>query len=139
MLNVRVAKIFVPYQNLENMQMLCGFLDTPNLFVDHIRRFSNSLTTQMVFGFRVTRIDDVRLKKLFHCVEKLSEVMGSTIAAVLDLYPVLRRLPDFLVPMRSYCKELHREEITLFRSFWMEAKGKIINKTIKVHYQSVPL
>ena len=46
--------------------MLVGFLDQPSLFVDHIRRYTNSLTTQMVFGFRTTSIDDPKLKQLFH-------------------------------------------------------------------------
>lgn len=65
-LNIKAARTYVPYQDLENRAMLMGFLDKPDLFVSHIRRYTNSLTTQMVFGFRTTSIDDPKLKQLFH-------------------------------------------------------------------------
>lgn len=65
-LNIKAARTYVPYQDLENKAMLMGFLDKPNLFADHIRRYTNSLTTQMIFGFRTTSINDPKLKQLFH-------------------------------------------------------------------------
>jgi hypothetical protein len=64
-LNIKAARTYVPYQDLENKQMLCGLLSQPDDFIDHIRRYTNSLTTQMVFGFRTTSIDDPKLKRLF--------------------------------------------------------------------------
>lgn len=45
--------------------MLVGLLDKPGLFVDHVRRYTNSLTTQMIFGFRTTSLDDPKLKQLY--------------------------------------------------------------------------
>jgi hypothetical protein len=45
--------------------MLVGLLESPDLFIDHIRRYTNSLTTQMIFGFRTTSIDDPKLVQLF--------------------------------------------------------------------------
>lgn len=70
-LNIKAAKSYVPYQDLENKQMLCGLLDQPESFVDHIRRYTNSLTTQMVFGFRTISIDDPKLKQLFEVYSAL--------------------------------------------------------------------
>jgi hypothetical protein len=64
-LNIKAARTYVPYQDLENKQMLVGLLEEPELFVDHIRRYTNSLTTQMVFGFRTISIHDPKLKALF--------------------------------------------------------------------------
>jgi hypothetical protein len=64
-LNIRAAVTYVPYQDLENKHMLLGFLDEPTKFVNHLQRYSNSLTTQMVFGFRTPNIDDPKLKQLF--------------------------------------------------------------------------
>lgn len=65
-LNIKAARTYVPYQDLENKAMLVGILEKPDQFIGHIRRYTNSLTTQMVFGFRTTSIDDPRLKQLFH-------------------------------------------------------------------------
>jgi hypothetical protein len=64
-LNIKAAKTYVPYQDLENKAMLVGFLESPDLFIDHIRRYTNSLTTQMIFGFRTRSIDDPKLKQLY--------------------------------------------------------------------------
>ena len=87
-LNVNAAKGYVPYQDLENKQMLCGILEQPQHFVSHIRRYTTSVTTQMVFGFRTTSIHDEKLEQLYHGVEKWSEVTGSSSAAVTNVYPV---------------------------------------------------
>ena len=64
-LNVRAAVTYVPYQDLENKQMLLGLLDQPTEFVNQLRRYSNSLTTQMIFGFRTPNIDDPKMAQLF--------------------------------------------------------------------------
>jgi hypothetical protein len=64
-LNIKAARTYVPYQDLENKAMLIGLLEKPDQFIDHIRRFTNSLTTQMIFGFRTISTEDPKLKQLF--------------------------------------------------------------------------
>jgi hypothetical protein len=64
-LGVTAARSYVPYQDLENKAMLLGFLENPGDFVDHVRRYTASLTTQMTFGFRTTSIQDPRFKEAF--------------------------------------------------------------------------
>ncbi|KAI5922679.1 cytochrome P450 [Camillea tinctor] len=130
-LNVKAARAYVPYQDLENKAMLLGFLETPSLFVDHIRRYTNSLTTQMVFGFRTTDINDPKLKQLYHGFEKFSEVCGSATASLLDLYPILRQLPDALLPLRRYVKELHRKESKLYVGHYLDTKKRLHEGTAK--------
>jgi len=39
LLNIQAAKRYVPYQVLENKQMLNDLLDTPDDFVNHMRRY----------------------------------------------------------------------------------------------------
>jgi hypothetical protein len=72
-LNIKAASTYVPYQELENKAMLVGFLDSPDLFTDHIRRYTNSLTTQMIFGFRTISIDDPKLKQLYSVSSSISK------------------------------------------------------------------
>lgn len=64
-LNVSSAKTYVPYQMLENKQMLHELLHDPDNVLDHIRRYSNSLTTTMTFGWRTPSKDDPQLQQLF--------------------------------------------------------------------------
>jgi cytochrome P450 len=146
-LNIKAARTYVPYQDLENKAMLVGLLEEPNQFIDHIRRYTNSLTTQMVFGFRTTSTEDPKLKQLFSVrvsrlgddgllispqgFEKFSEVMGSETAALLDVYPILRVLPDFMLPLRRYAKKLHAKERELYVGHWLNVKKAIKNKTAK--------
>ncbi|KAI6090002.1 cytochrome P450 [Hypoxylon rubiginosum] len=124
-LNIKAARTYVPYQDLENKAMLLAMLEQPASFIDHIKRYSNSLTTQMLFGFRTISTDDPRLKQLFHGFEKFSEVTGSASAALLDVFPILRYLPDVLLPMRRYSKELHRKEYDLYVGHYLETKRKL--------------
>lgn len=132
-LHINASKGYVPYQDLESKQMLCGFLDEPHLFSDHIRRFTNSLTTQMVFGFRTIDIHDENLLRLYEGFEKWSKVMESTSAASLDVFPILRKLPDFMLPMRRYANELHKTEKALYVGHWMDTKKKIQQGTAMVY------
>ncbi|KAI2618169.1 cytochrome P450 [Hypoxylon sp. NC1633] len=124
-LNIKAARTYVPYQDLENKAMLLAFLESPGQFGDHIRRYTNSLTTQMLFGFRTTSNDDPRLKDVFHVFEKYSEVAGSQSAALLDLFPILRSLPDAFVPMKRYAKELHQKESDFYVGLYLETKEKL--------------
>lgn len=64
-LNVTVARSYVSYQDLENKAMLVGFLNDPADFMNHIRRYTTSLTTQLTFGFRTTSTRDPRLLEMF--------------------------------------------------------------------------
>jgi hypothetical protein len=50
LLNVQAAKSYVPYQMLENKQMLYEMLEQPQRALENIRRYSNALTTSMIFG-----------------------------------------------------------------------------------------
>lgn len=65
-LNVSVARTYVPYQDLENKAMLVGILDSPHDFFEHLRRYTASLTTQMAFGFRAVSTQDPRFQEAFN-------------------------------------------------------------------------
>ncbi len=74
-LNIKAARTYVPYQDLENKAMLLSFLEDPTHFIEHMRRYTTSLTTQMLFGFRTTRYDDPKLTQLYH-VRPIIEIMS---------------------------------------------------------------
>lgn len=64
-LRIETVRTYVPYQDLENRAMLVGMLEDPDNFIDHLRRYTASLTTQMTFGFRTTSIQDPKFKEAF--------------------------------------------------------------------------
>lgn len=64
-LNIKAAATYVPYQDLECKIMLAGLLDTPDDLHNQLRRFTYSLSTQIIFGFRSGSIQDPNLQQLF--------------------------------------------------------------------------
>ncbi|UZP43300.1 hypothetical protein NXS19_011116 [Fusarium pseudograminearum] len=131
LLNVTAAKSYVPYQDLENKQMLYELVTQPDQFLQSIRRYSNALTTTMVFGWRSPVYQDPKLMQLFDGFADFAEINQTGIAALLDSFPILRRLPDFLLPVQKKAKELHKKEKDLYLSHWLKAKQDIANGTIK--------
>lgn len=138
LLNVTASKSYVPYQMLENRQMLYEFLTEPDRFLYSIRRYTNALTTTMIFGWRTPTYEDAKMKQLFDGFSEFAEINQTGIAALIDFFPLLRKLPDFLLPAQKKAKELHAREKALYMSHWLRAKDDIRNGRIK-HCFSVGL
>jgi hypothetical protein len=131
LLNATVAPNYVPYQMLENKQMLHDILHTPDDFLQHIRRYSNALTTSMVFGWRTPTYADAKIQQLFDGFAEFAEINQTGTAALLDSFPLLRKLPDWVLPTQRKAKALHRAERELYLSHWLRAKQEIREGTIK--------
>ncbi|KAH6645425.1 cytochrome P450 [Truncatella angustata] len=121
------AKTYVPYQDLESKQMSNDLLQEPEHFKDHIRRFTNSIAYQIVLGFRVVNNHDSNLRQVYESFEKWNSLLGHFHTVLLDLYPPLRQLPNFLVPIRKYAKEIHDEEENFFQGHLNSIKEKVEN------------
>lgn len=111
--------------------MLFQFLEQPNDFLKHIRRYSNALTTTMVFGWRTPTYEDVNMKQLFEGFSEFAVINQTGTAALIDSYPILRSLPDFLLPVQSRAKNLHKREKALYLKHWLNAKSSIEKGTIQ--------
>lgn len=131
LLNVTASRNYVPYQMLENKQMLYEFLTQPDEFLKHIRRYSNALTTTMVFGWRTPTYEDDKMKQLFDGFSEFANINQTGTAALIDFFPWLRRLPDFLLPTQKTAKQLHKEEKALYLGHWLRAKEDIRKNAIK--------
>ena len=55
-----------------------------------------------------------------------------------DLVPVLRRIPDFLLPMKKEGREMHRRELSLFRGLFLKTKEGLKLGTAKVREPTIP-
>ena len=130
LLNLNVAKQYVPYQMLENKQLLNDLLDTPDDFLEHLRRYSNALTTNIVFGWRTHTYADAKMQQLFDGFSEFADINQTGVAALVDLFPLLRWLPDWALTVQAYAKDLHREERKLYLGHWMKAKEEIRAGTI---------
>ncbi|KAJ6084237.1 cytochrome P450 oxidoreductase [Penicillium sp. IBT 16267x] len=116
-LNIKAAITYVPYQDLENKFLLEDVLETPDDLLSHLRRFTYSLSTQMIYGYRCVDNKDPNLLQLFESFEKWSKLSGSSSAQLADLYPFLQKLPDFLAPNRLFAVERKN-----YLGYWMKSK-----------------
>jgi cytochrome P450 len=130
LLNVTASKSYVPYQLLENKQMLYEMVTQPERCMYNIRRYTNSLTTTMVFGWRSSTYEDEKMMQLFDGFSEFSELNNTGLAAVVDFFPWVRSLPDFLLPVRAKAKELHKKEKALYKGHWLKAKEETKAGTI---------
>lgn len=131
-LNIRASKTYVPYEVFESEQMLHDLLNRPEHFINHLRRYTYSVTTQVTFGFRSDNAHDANLEALYGTMRNFSDSLNATIAGLVDIYPILRRLPDRLLPSRKKFQELHKVEKNLYMKHWITSKNQIRKGTAKV-------
>ncbi|KAI0531885.1 cytochrome P450 [Xylaria digitata] len=122
-LNINTSQTYVPYQDLESVQMLMGFLDSPVDFMRHVQRFAMSLITQVVFGFRTPTPDHDYTRQIFRNVQEISRLTSS--AAKIDMFPFLKKLPDILLPARVLARKHFENEKEFLLNVWRRAKEAI--------------
>ncbi|KAK1466422.1 hypothetical protein CCUS01_01272 [Colletotrichum cuscutae] len=121
-LNIKAAVTYVPYQDLENKILLNDLLETPSDFLQHIRRFTYSLSTQMIYGYRCTDNHDPKLLQLFESFENWGKLSGSSSAQLADIYPFIQSLPSSIAPNVRYAKQLYKIESQNYLRHWMMSK-----------------
>lgn len=131
MLHVTIAKRYVPYQSLESKQMLQEILDHPEGLMESLQRYSNSLTTQMTFGWRTISNQDPKLTILFESLDRFEHLTQTGIAAVVDFFPVLQSLPGFLMPLKAFATKIYDDQKGLYVGHWLEVKSAIQAGTSK--------
>ena len=125
MLNVSAAKRYVPYQSLESKQMLQEILDRPEDVLDSLQRYSNSLTTQMTFGWRTINNQDPKLKLLFESLDRFEHMSQTGFAAMVDFFPILQYLPGPLMPLKAFATKVYEDQKGLYIEHWLNVKNAI--------------
>lgn len=138
MINVKAASAYTPYHDLDNKALLVGLLDNPTDFVAQIQRYTDSVTTQLLFGYRAVTKDAPHLREFYDHIEEFSEIASSTMASLLDLFPTLRWLPDVLLPARTKARAFHKKEKTAVLQSWLQVKQQIQAGTAKVRRDRSP-
>lgn len=110
---------------LENRQMLYEMLISPERLLYNIRRYSNALTTTMVFGWRTHTYEDEKMQQLFDGFSEFAEINQTGTAGLVDFFPWLRKLPGFVIKTQNVAKEMHKKEKALYLSHWLKAKKEV--------------
>ena len=110
--------------------MLVDILDGPAEHKRHIQRYSNSVTCQMVYGFRTTAWSDPKLQSVVSIFFEVCDLAVTIPARLMDCYPVLQTIPKRLLPVCRKAIDLDRRCISVFLSRWLEGKKQAQDRTV---------
>ncbi|KAK7052571.1 cytochrome P450 [Favolaschia claudopus] len=111
------------YQHMESLRLLVDLVKTPTDFYHHIQRFPASLIFRLAFG--VSLSDDN--KDLDTAIQIFSTFVKNLTPGMhlVDTFPILDMLPDFLAPWRARAKKEHEREIELYGRLSMQVKARM--------------
>lgn len=78
-------------------------------------------------SWRSPTYDNSDVKQLFHGFEEFGKINQTPEALLLDVFPILRGLPDWIVRMKTRAKRLHHLEKPLYLRLWLNAKDSTEN------------
>lgn len=128
MLNIKASMEYLPYQNLESTQLLFDLYESPMNCRSHIQRYASSITTSMVYGWRVPSADDPRLAELFESIARFFTMIQKPVVMMLQVFPFLKQLPIF-IPVINEARIHHKSEAALYEKYWFNCKKRILDKT----------
>jgi hypothetical protein len=81
------------------------------------------------FSWRTPTPDDPQPKQLFEGFNDFAVIIQTGTAALIDFFPILRLLPDFVLSAQKRARELHKVEKQLHLGHWMKCKNGIKSGT----------
>ncbi|OAL50319.1 putative cytochrome P450 [Pyrenochaeta sp. DS3sAY3a] len=125
-LNISVTNTYIPYQTLDSLQLLNDMVDSPEKFSNHLQRYTTSIASTVLYGWRTPSIDTGYVKDLISWMDRTSEVAN---LQLVDFYHFLRPLyhwmPDWMSTYKQKLAFLRNLENRLFFSLLDDAKTKL--------------
>jgi len=122
-LSPRMITAFESMQSALSMTLLQNILKDPSTWALHCHRFSSTLAFTLNYG-RGLSIDERELDAVQEIVENFAREVYPG-AHLVDAFPVLDLLPDFLAPWRRTAKANHIKEVEFYSSLALEVKERI--------------
>ncbi|ORY80246.1 cytochrome P450, partial [Leucosporidium creatinivorum] len=118
----KAADTYRPIQELEAKRLCHDFLHltSPDGWEKHIQRFAASSVVAIAYG---RRVDDVNVGFVQSVIQRMEEVGRTNLPGkqILDSYPFLQSLPEFLTPYKRTYRAARLEG----HSFWMSLANTV--------------
>ncbi|KAG8158553.1 hypothetical protein KVR01_011675 [Diaporthe batatas] len=125
-LNAKSADRYLPYQTFDSLQLLHDLVVRPENWVDHVRRYTASISTTLLYGWRTPGTGAGYVKDLLEWMEVTSEALNFNLV---DFYPFLKVVYDFLprwlLPSKNKLYELQKLENRVFYELLNRAKDNL--------------
>ncbi|KAK7883686.1 hypothetical protein LTR67_010975 [Exophiala xenobiotica] len=143
LLNATSAVKYQPIQDFESKQTMTEFLNTPERFYEHNRRYSSSVIMLLTYGYRLPKWDHPLVKEIYTVLDNLTEMTAPGAHAV-DSFPSLANLPQWLLGnWRSHAEKVFEHDSKVYMDLWQTLKkgvdeGKVADCFCKDYYLSNP-
>ncbi|KAH8587006.1 cytochrome P450 [Bisporella sp. PMI_857] len=125
LLNLTSAVKYQPIQDFESKQLLVDFLDSPENFYEHNRRYSASVIMLVTYGYRLPKWDHPLVKEIYDVLDNLTEMTAPGAHAV-DSFPSLACLPEiFLGNWRTFGKKVFEHDSKVYTKLWNNLKREV--------------
>jgi hypothetical protein len=103
------------FQEEESLRVVHDFINDPAQYETVFNRYAASVIMCLDFGITLSTGKEEAAQRILKVDHELARV-ASPVAYLVDMFPSMMYLPDFLAPFKREGKRLHAEELDLFRS-----------------------
>ncbi|KAF5026974.1 hypothetical protein F66182_1004 [Fusarium sp. NRRL 66182] len=129
-LNVKSADRYLPYQEFDSLQLINDLAVNPKSWVHHVQRYTASVSTALLYGWRTPTTNTGYVKDLLEWVNVTSEAANFQLV---DFYSFLRPFYNFLpywaLSSKMRLHKLQKLEDDVFTRLLNRAKDKIQDGT----------
>lgn len=113
-------------KTFDSLQLLHDLVIRPDDWVEHVRRYTASISTSLLYGWRTPATGTGYVKDLLEWMEVTSEALNFNLV---DFYPFLKVIYDIMpcwfLPSKNKLHELQKLENRVFYELLNRAKDKL--------------
>ncbi len=117
------AVTYEALQEEEALRVVHDLILVPSTYERIFNRYAASIIMRLAFGITLFTGEEEAAQRILKVDHELERV-ASPGAYLVDTFPSMMNLPDFLAPFKREGKQLHAEELDLFRSLVTDVDKK---------------
>lgn len=125
LLNVNVVDKLLPLQEAEARQTMLQLVHDPCGYYNHIRRYTTAVILASVYGQRGPSFDCPNVQALYHAQDQFTAILEQGASPIVDAFPFLKWVPEFLAPWKTRAKSVREEQNSLYLRLLRETKKRI--------------
>ena len=112
-------------QEAESTQVISDVIEDPSDFLARVRRFSPAVILAIIYGKRGPKWESKEIQEIYAVMQAWSRIMETGNTPPLDVWPVLKYLPDSLMNQwRRRAKKLSNNMYSLYHSLVREVRER---------------
>jgi hypothetical protein len=111
-------------QEAESTQVIRDVLQKPSDFLSRVRRFSPAVILAIIYGKRGPTWESKEVQDIYQVMQAWSRIMETGNTPPVDIFPVLKYLPNFISPWRPRALKLSNMMFTSYHGLVQEVRDR---------------